>query len=232
VSSKSRRAVAHVSLFSALTFAMELGEVESGVDATAVTHIDPMADHPPNDIIESRHAGVLLTVRKPDDVTAYLREMVEKGVGNQRLCALVAKIMEFNAERDVKPLFEKLDGARTASAVDYRKIASEIVDGQGQRVLNLMQRFAKEIAAGKAGGQAVFLSGAFARLVEADLASASGVTRLTEDALARSKAALVDEICLQSRGLTLEKLLMLFIGGPGMGVVGKTMLAMVLGEAA
>jgi hypothetical protein len=70
---------ARVSLFSALHFAVLFGHY-SGMDAQAViVDIDPLAEHPPKDILERRESSAVAAVSPPGDLTGSLSGAIISG---------------------------------------------------------------------------------------------------------------------------------------------------------
>jgi hypothetical protein len=214
VSKSTRHAYARVSVFSALTFAMELGEVDVVADDTVVTHIDPLADHPPNDIQVVRLGALALDVRKPDDLTSHLARIIESGAAQKRLGRLVGDIQSWNLERDMGRVFERLSSARRLEERERRGVVREVVEGQGQRVLNMMRYVAWGALSEILGAQANPVMQRFSVLVASDPASPSGLTSIAEEPVGRAKAALSDEIYRKLDGLSLDQLSMLLAGGP------------------
>ncbi len=229
VSTRERRAYARVSLFSALTFAVDLGEVAVDADETIITHIDPLAEHPPNDLVVVRKHSLELKLLKPDNLTTHLGEMIADGTAQKRFARLLADVQAYNLERDMRPLFDKLSAARALPRGEARRIVTEIVGTQGQRILNLMRHVAKGIAAKKSGSPADGYFDAFTMLAAADPSSTSGLTKVAEFALQIVQGIFVDRICQELPDLTLERLSMLLGGGPGAALAGETMMNIILG---
>lgn len=211
---------------------MELGEVNADADAMLVTHIDPLAEHPPNDIVVSRHSSLQLAVARPADLTSHLASMISGGGARRRLAKLLGDIQAWNLECDMRPLFDKLAAGSALPEEDRRRLVGEIVDGQGQRILNLMRYVARGLASKKSGSPVGVFFGAFGWLVAADGSSSSGLNKAAEYAVLIVKVRLADEIFRELPSLTLDRLSMLLGGGPGAAIAGEVMMELILGKAA
>jgi hypothetical protein len=74
----------HASL-SSLNFAVHLGAVDAASDRTVIVHIDPQAEHAPDDIQEVKQEAIMFEVNRPSSLVANLREMIGSGQAQQSL---------------------------------------------------------------------------------------------------------------------------------------------------
>jgi hypothetical protein len=74
VNGTTKQVTALVSLYGAIHLGVNLGDSERSVTSLAITHIDPLAAKPPNDIVEVFQEGATLILGSPEDGHRYLAE--------------------------------------------------------------------------------------------------------------------------------------------------------------
>jgi len=227
LSASRQEAFARVFLFSTLSFSVHFGPVRVESDENVIVDIDPLADHPPNDIREIREKKLWAEVEKPSLLTESLRQTVESGGAQARLSRLLNEISTWQIERTVEDLLPRIKATMGIAKHQRFPKVNELLAGQGQRVLNLMLNFVAGLKRQfDANPATAGLAPALEMLVMEDVNSGTGISQPAACALELATGALADEICrdLEQGHLDEARLLLLLCGGPGVAVVGQAIL--------
>ena len=126
-------------------------------------------------------------------------------------------------------IFEKLIAQKASPEEDRARLVSEIIDEQGQRILNLMRYFVLGLNSEISGSLVDEYLEQFGWLVAADASSPSGLSMPAANALLIVIARIAHEVHRELPGLTLDRLSMLLAGGPGAALAGEVMTNLILG---
>jgi hypothetical protein len=231
VSAWRSAAYARVSLFSALNFVVHLGGVVAVADRTIIVHIDPQAEHPPDDIVVLSEDSLAFEINRPSSRTADLREMIESGHAQESLQILFNKIFVSQRDRAIIRLLYELNSVRELDADERNRKVQAIVNKEGQRVLNLMRHVVAGLRLQFEGNPVmVKLLPSLNALVAGDGTSLTRLSQTASDALGVAKAKLAEEIekHLSNGDLDFDRLSMLLGGGPGAALVGRAILDPIL----
>jgi len=214
-----------ISLFSTLHFAAELGFVETIADRPSeatVIDIDPLAEHPPNDIFEQKLSAQALAPLRPENLTSKLGESIHSGEGQASLHLLIGKMQEHVARRAALDIVERLNQS-AAHPESLDRLLEDLRTELIQRVFNLL-RFAITGLAVQAGMEP--FKHVLNALVEIDPTSANGLSPQASAALHIAQAALIAKLKeeFQAGSLTPEMAYELIAAGPGAHVVGEAVL--------
>ncbi len=227
LSAARREAYARVFLFSALSFAVHLGSVPVDADQAVVVDIDPHAEHPPDDIHETREQMLRAEVKPPDSFTESLRTTIENGEAQKRLESLFREVSDWQIQRTVEEILPKINASRSVGKQQRFPIVKDLLGEQEQRILNLMLN----VVAGlkrqlEANGSTAAAASILELLVAGDANSPSGITEATRCSLGLAAAALADQICrdLEQGDLDTERLSALLGGAQGAAIVRNAML--------
>lgn len=213
-----------ISLFSTLNFAACLGRSVPGNPSREVTiDIDPLAEHPPNDVNESEAPNAASRVDVPRDVSEGLARAIGDGT-QQRLFADLHRRLE---DYQLTQLAQRM-GVALASGVglaDYDRFSliARIVDEHSQQVWRIVSHVMRGMAAHFRQNGMDQVAKVVDLLVATDGGSLSGLSTSAQMCLELGKGALVaqmDEDCVH--GLLSEGRIADLMGrGPGMFLVGK-----------
>jgi hypothetical protein len=222
VSASRSEAYARVSLFSSLNFAVYLGTVDAPSDRTVITHIDPQAEHPPNDICEVRENALTFELNRPSSLTASLGEMIGNGRAQESLQLLFNKISAWHSERAMRSVFDELYSIRELDDDERNGRVQAIVNREGQRILNLMRRVVDGLRQRfEANPMTAQLVPSLDALVASDSNSLTGLSLTANEALGIAKERIAEEIRkhLSNNDLDLHRLSMLLAGESGAALV-------------
>jgi hypothetical protein len=212
-------AYGRISLFSALHFATIFGAVPISTSKSVCVDIDPLAEHPPDDIVESRRASAMAPVSRPTDLTDKLFEPLSDGRAQQLLNKLMSRIASRELARGAEVIQKKLRDAGQMNVLEREALFNAVIRAEAQRILNLLRHVATRL-------KAVFpaeLSPLIDKLVAFDATAPSG---LSQEALVcvRMAQSLLAAQMMDDYGkgiLTNERIVMLIGGEAGAAVVGR-----------
>ena len=98
-SSSHQEAFARVFLFSTLSFSAYFGSVSVESNETVIVDIDPHADHPPDDIRETREKKLLIELERPSSLTESLSQAIESGEAQARFTRLLKEILHWQLDK-------------------------------------------------------------------------------------------------------------------------------------
>ena len=123
----SKVAYARVSLFSALHFAVLFGPYAGTSAYTVMTDIDPLAEHPPNDIIERRESRAIAVVSAPAESTKSLSSAIADGRSQNMLTRLLNSITDRDRIRSAENILEKLKDASRLNEIAQKSLFEQVV---------------------------------------------------------------------------------------------------------
>jgi hypothetical protein len=211
-----------ISLFSTLHFAVLFGQYSGNDAITVITDIDPLADHPPNDIVETRETAAIAVVSFPPDRKKSLAGAISSGKSQEIFSLLLRSISDYNRRKCAERMLRELKNAGELDAVARKELFERVVASESQCVLNLMRYVVDEMKKRPEHRPLVRL---FEPLVAFDPATDNGLTPMATAALSLAQMALAGQMMDDhTKGtLDLNKMEMLIGGGPGANIVGRAM---------
>jgi hypothetical protein len=222
LSAKRQEAYARISLFSTLDFAVQIGPARVDRDQTRITFINPLADHPPDDIREVKVDEALAPVFRPASLTGGLQQAIQDGKAEERFRTLLRRIFDWLLDNTVEVLLPKINATRAAPVRTRHQQLRQLLQGHEQRIFNLLQLGISGLKAHLAANPATAtVASALDCLVASDPNSLTGITKETACALELGVVSLIAHMneLLEGRELTAEDLKLLLAGGPGAAIV-------------
>lgn len=216
-----------VSLFSSLHFGMRFGTASANIASKTVTvDIDPMADHPPNDIRKVESATALARVSPPAQPTAGLASAISDKTQELMFIDLMRRIEAHSLAKVAAKLHAELAAYSTLSSVDGDLLIARVVDGQAQRVFNIVKWVLQNYKPRLPAELLPVLGPSIDSMMARDPNSANGLSPMANATLALAKGALVAQIRedLEAGQLDQRRLEALLGEGPGAAVVGEIVL--------
>jgi hypothetical protein len=198
----SGSAYARISLFSALHFAVLFGQVPVAEAGTAVVDIDPLAQSPPKDIVERREPGPVAIVTRPTVMTESLQDTISSGRAERAFGDLLRRIADRNAAIASAAILERIKDAAQLDDAARAKLFSDVLDGESQRILNVMRYVIEGLK--KQDPKMQRMAPALDRLVASDPSAANGLSEGATSALELARTALVAQMLLDHATRTLD----------------------------
>jgi hypothetical protein len=181
--------------------------------------IDPLAEHPPNDLREATlDRGTLPTAfAQPTTDTRDLDDLLRA-----RFRALLSHIEDHQWAISTRGLLDALNATRGVSRHERGERVAELLHPHLGRVLFLARHVAEEIWRRAHDDVTRVLADAMEFILAPDPQSADGLSTIARASLGLALAALVDAVVkdLEAEPLTDERLRLLLAGGPGAHAVG------------
>lgn len=212
-----------ISFFSSLHFSIIFGGAPDDVATKSVTiDIDPLAEHPPMDILKTERAEVVARVSKPASQTAGLANAI---VGNdpERIFAdLLQRMTDHSLAKTAGEMSRELTKAASLSRENAELHIAAVLEKRSQRVWNLARWFVEHFKKSAQGESLRPMWPKLDALVEHDAASANGLSPAATQSLELAKKALLAEMVKDYWGGRLdERRLAALLGeGPGAAIVG------------
>ena len=212
-------AYGRISLFSALHFATIFGAVPILASESVCVDIDPIAEHPPDDIVERRQASAMGPVSRPIDLTEKLYEPLSDGRAQQLLNKLTSRIASRELACGAEAIQKKLRDAGQLNVLEREALFNDVIGAEAQRVLNLLRYVANRLKA--------VLPAKFSPLIDKLVAfDATALSGLSQEALVcvRLGQSLLAAQMMEDYAngiLTNERIVMLIGGDAGAAVVGR-----------
>jgi hypothetical protein len=218
----SKVAYARISLFSALHFSVLFGRYLGDDASTVITDIDPLAEHPPNDILERREPVAMAVVSVPADRKKSLAGAISDGRSQEMFSDLLRSIADRDRRTCAERMLKELKGSEQLDALGRKNLFERVVASESQRVLNLMHHIVDDM---KRHPETRSLAPLFDPLVAVDPTTDNGLTPAATAALRLSQMALVGQMLddYAKEKLDLDRMEMLIGGGPGAAIVGQAM---------
>lgn len=126
------------SLFSSLHFAMCFGTASAAITSKAVTiDIDPLAEHPPNDINRHESTSVIPRVTRPASPTADLAAAIVDEAQEVVFSELIKRMEDHALAKLAREIYARFSAGTDMTSMDGQNLICRVVDEQSQRVWNL-----------------------------------------------------------------------------------------------
>lgn len=219
------KAQAIISLFQTFTFGIALGAVPGAADRTVAVFIDPLAEREPTDIQEHRADTVEVWVDKPEPLQTHLERMIRQGERQDRFQDLQTRIERWIFDIEMEPVMGRLNAVRTLPSNDRVRTIQRIVEekaGRVHRVAHYAVLGLRKHAAGNPDMEPL-LAAAAAQIAPNE--TGDGLSEEAEIPFGRVVAAFILELYhkLEREPVDMNYLRLLFNGGPGMHLAGRTM---------
>lgn len=215
------------SLFSSIHFGMRFGMASASIASKTVTvDIDPTAAHPPNDIKKVESASTIARVTPPAQPTAGLATAISGGTQEAVFTDLIRRIEADSLAKAAAKMHAALAVYSTLSSVEGDQLIGRVVDGQAQRVLNMvkwvLQKFKPRLPSELLPALAPIIDSMTAH----DPNSINGLSHMASATLELAKGALVAQMREDIEAGCLDKRRIAELMGEGLGaaVVGKVVL--------
>ncbi|MGC0916661.1 hypothetical protein [Pantoea agglomerans] len=222
-----------VALFSTFTFSLCFGEAPRGSITREVSvDINPLANHPPHDIVKTEMLLASGRVQVPDNMTEQLSWAISTGAQQRLLENLMHRLQEYQLLKISESLSVSFAHCATMSSVEARELIGKELDQQLQTIWNLVtfvvQGLRDKMTKGGMENIVTFLNS----MIAPDVHSASGLSPLAEVTLFAAKAALLTQMEQDyAAGELNEKRIAELMGrGPGLYVVGNEAISPLLFE--
>ena len=227
LSASRQEAYARVSFFSTLNFSAILGSVKVEQDKTVIIDIDPLAKRPPHDIHETTSGAALAGVTRPASLTAGLANDIQQGGTEARFWTLLDAIFTWQLDQTAEELLPQINAARLLDAPERPLRIRKILDGQRQRVFNLILHVVKEFKTQLlADPKFAAVAPSLDAIIAGDPNSSTGVTQRAFSVLELGLEAITAHICqqLNARDMDLPQLRSLLGEGRGAAIAAQPIL--------
>lgn len=217
-----------ISLFSTFHFSLEFGKATDLVESKFVTiDIDPLADHPPNDVTKIVNLSSEARINRPVSQTAELAISVSNGKAEQMLKDFMGRIKEFSLQQTAQAMFEELKDAKSLSKQDKNALFVRTISNQQQLLWNMLKYSISEF---KEYGKDPRLVKILDELIANDTTSNNGLSPLANQSLKLACEAMLHQMLIdfEEGKLTTSRLEDLMGRGPGMAVVAMPVLHAIL----
>jgi hypothetical protein len=214
---------ARVRFFSTFDLFVWFGRLPGVLSEAVIFDIDPLADHPPDDLIET-----VLEIRQfPSAVTpptTDTRDLEE--LQQMRFRSLLVRVEDRQWAASTQGLLDSLNAARTMPLFKRVNRVAELLEPHRGRVLFLAQYVAEEIRRSAHDDGTRFLADAMEHLLTPDPKSLDGLSTIARVSLQIAFVSLSDVVAkeLETGPLTNERLRLLLAGDPGAHAVGSVLI--------
>jgi hypothetical protein len=213
-----------ISLFSTLHFAMIFGVTSQPVVTKTVTiDIDPLAEHPPNDIKKTDHQKAIARVSRPASQTADLANAINSGTGERIVSDLVRRLIDHGLNRTSEEMHAELRKAVGLAPEERKAIFSKVLGVRSQRVWNLMQNVTEWFLASPGAKQLPqSISQNLKIIVAYDSTSSNGLSQEATNSFELAHQALLEQMLKDDDNgiLDVRRLSELMGDGSGAFIVG------------
>lgn len=217
-----------VSLFSTLNFAVLIGTVPRGFETREiVVDIDPLAEHPPNDIRKVASVAAHGRVEVPKCAPAALANALANGALEQAFDDLLIRLTDHQLIKLAQRMKATLAQCSAMPPPQARELIERVLDEQSQQIWRaasfVIQGFKETLVM---DGKATMVS-KLDSLVAMNPQYSSGLSPQAEETLALAKLALADQMALDLAAdlLSEDRIADLMGRGPGLNIVGQAVLA-------
>jgi hypothetical protein len=217
---------ARFALFDTLRFAACLGNAEWLTSSSEwIIDIDPLALHPPHDIIRSHNESASGVVSVSVDRTEDLIRVISDGTQQNLFADLLRRMEDHQLLALAKRMALDLEFAPGLGAREQRALLERVVDSQSQQVWLLMSHVMSGLATHFRQGGEERLAKVVDLLIAEDGNSGSGLSQLAEVCLTVAKAALMEQMGqdLSDNVLDADRIAALMGRGAGMHLVGTAL---------
>ena len=214
-----------ISFFSTLHFAMIFGVTTDPVVTKTVTiDIDPLAEHPPNDIKRTEHQKAIARVSRPASQTAELANASNGGIGEKIVSDLVRRLIDHGLNRTAEDMHAELGKAAGLPPEERKALFSKVLGVRSQRVWNVMQYVTEGLLASQGAKQ---LPHSISQKLKANVAydptSPNGLSQEATNSFELAQQALLEQMLKDDDNgiLDVRRLLELMGEGTGAAIVGE-----------
>jgi hypothetical protein len=216
-----------ISFFSSLHFSMIFGVAPNDMATKAVTiDIDPLAEHPPRDILKTEMVVATARVSRPASQTAGLASAIAGNMPEKIFADLLQRMTDHSLARTASEMSKELIKAANFSSEDAELHIAAVLEVRSQRVWNLARWFVEHFKESPQGESLRPLWPQLDALVADDVALANGLSPAATQSLELAKKALLAEMIKDywDGGLGERRLAELMGEGPGAAVVGAAII--------
>lgn len=217
-----------ISFFSTLHFSMIFGMATDVVDTKTITiDIDPMANHPPNDIQKSEQPTAVFRVCRPLSQTAGLAIAITNGDGEKMISDLMQRLSDFDLKRTAEDMHEELKKVVNLTPEERHALFSSVLEKRSQRLWNMARNSISMFKATLQGEMAQQLSPKLDALVSFDPTSSNGLSAMASRSFELAfKAMLTQMLKDHNNGkLDVQRLSDLMRDGAGVAVIFEAIIA-------
>lgn len=223
-----------ISFFSTLHFAMIFGNTtESIITKTVTIDIDPLAEHPPNDIKKSEQPMAIARVSRPVSQSAELTHSAHSGDGEKQFSELMRRLIDHELNRTAEEMHAELRKAVSLAPEERKVFFSKVLGVRSQRVWNIV-RFVIEgfLASPEAKLIPHPISQKLKAMVTFDSTSSNGLSQAATNTVELAHQALLEQMLKDDDNeiLDVRRLSELMGEGPGAGIVGEAIFKSVIGS--
>lgn len=219
------------SLFSSINFGMCFGTASKPIASRTVTiDIDPLAEHPPDDINKTESALASARVAWPTTPTAGLAAAISGKTQEAIFSDLIRRMEEHSLRKAAKKMHTELALFSSLSSVEADELLCRVVDRQAQRVWNLVNYVIPNFKPHLPKGTGVVIGPLLDMLIARDPNSPNGLSDTASAILETAKSALIAQMRADIKaGVLDERRIEELLGeGPGAAVVGELVLATIM----
>ncbi|MFA6063724.1 MAG: hypothetical protein WC736_14135 [Gallionella sp.] len=214
-----------ISFFSTLHFAMIFGVTTDPVVTKTVTiDIDPLAEHPPNDIKRTEHQKAIARVSRPASQTAELANAINSGTGEKIVSDLVRRLIDHGLKRTAEEMHAELGKAASLAPEERKAFFSRVLEVRSQRVWNVMQYVTEGLLASQ-GAKLLphSISQKFKDMVAYNPTSSNGLSQEATNSFEFAHKALLEQMLKDDDNgiLDVRRLSALMGEGLGAGLIGE-----------
>lgn len=220
-----------ISFFSTLHFSMIFGTAVDTVDTKSITiDIDPLADHPPNDIQKRDGTTAVARVYRPLSQTSGLSDAISSGESERMVTDLLRRLSEFDLKRTAEAMYEELKDAGNLTPIECHALFTSVIDQRLQRIWNLVRYVITGFKVTLADEVAAHLSPMLDTLIAYDSTTSNGISPMSSCSLEIARQAILSQMLEdhQRGSLNAQRLADLMGNGPGAAIIGKAILTPLL----
>lgn len=222
---------ARVRFFGTFDLFVRFGQIDGAPDASVLVDIDPLAEHPPDDLrVTHIDADPLpITITPPvDDSAAGVADLLER-----RSRELLSRVETRQWELGTAGLLDQINSTQDLSCADRADRIAPLLEPHLGRVLLLARHIVAQAKqrAGLGNVEAAFLATQLEELIAPDATSVDGLSALARASLRLALDHLASVIAMElDRGpMTDANLRLLLEGGPGAAEVLRVLAQQVVG---
>ncbi|MFS2136492.1 hypothetical protein [Duganella sp. Dugasp56] len=218
-------------LFSSINFGMCFGIASTPIVSRTVTiDIDPLAEHPPNDIRRTESSLASARVAWPTEPTAGLAAAISGKTQEAIFANLIRRMEEHSLRKAARKMHAELAVFSSLSSVEGDELLCRVVDKQAQRVWNLANWVISNFKLHLAKETGAVIGPMLDMLIARDPSSPNGLSDTASATLELAKSALIAQMRADIKaGFLDERRIEELLGeGPGAAVVGELVLAPVV----
>jgi hypothetical protein len=216
-----------MSFFSSLHFSMIFGVAPNVISSKSITiDIDPLAEHPPEDIVKNPSDDAIARVTRPVSKTAGLAKAISNDKASRMFDNLLRRMSDFSLSKTAGEMSAELAIALNTTPSDVAAGLAAIIEPRAQRVLNLTRWVVDDF---KMSSHGLSLRRSWPKLdalIELDAAAANGLSASATASLQVAKDALLAAM-IKDHGdgrLTKRRFAELISGTPGAAIIAAAIL--------